>query len=754
MTLPALAACFTLGIVPLLWLPALPGMWAVWGVIIIGCCMACFHLRGLRYVGIMLLAFAWGVLAAKQALWPTQQLPGAKRQAEVVIRATDGTTRHQASIVRLNGKPLHPAPGITLYGEYLPEPVCAGQRWAMTLHIRAVHGQLNEGGFDTQRYALVSHQPLSGRFSGARLLDKRCNWRAGYLASLSTTLEPYSWRAVILALGMGERSMLDSKVKEIMRQTGTSHLMAISGLHIALAAMLGWFIVRGVQFFFPSRWVGWRLPLLSGLACALLYGWLTGLQPPALRTVIALSIWASLRLSGRLWTPWQVLICCVGTILFSDPLAVLSDSLWLSAFAVAAIIFWCQWMPVPARYHSGWARVAINLFHLQGGLTCLLLPIQLSMFHGISLSAFLANLLAVPVVTFAVVPLILAGMLLHLTGPPVMQNACWFLANQTLNLLFNFLNKIPAGWLQVDVRWQWLSLSPWLLLVAIRFGWWRSTPALCLVYLTLMAFPLWRTERSQNWFVHMLDVGHGLAVVIERNGKALLYDTGAAWPGGDSGQQVIIPWLRWRALQPQGIILSHEHLDHRGGLASLQKAWPALWIRSPLEWPGHRPCFRGERWQWQGLNFTVHWPLAGTQAKGNNRSCVVRVDDGKHSMLLTGDIEAPGEMALLKRYWQHLQSTIVQVPHHGSNSSSTLPFVQRIAAAAALASASRYNAWRLPSAKVATRYRQQGYRWYDTAHQGQITVIFSPQGWEIQSLRDQLLPRWYHQWFGVLNDNG
>ncbi len=110
-------------------------------------------------------------------------------------------------------------------------------------------------------------------------------------------------------------------------------------------------------------------------------------------------------------------------------------------------------------------------------------------------------------------------------------------------------------------------------------------------------------------------------------------------------------------------------------------------------------------------------------------------------------------MAMLSRYWEHLASTLVQVPHHGSNTSSTLPFIQRVAGEAALASASRYNAPAIALGKVTTRYRQQGYRWFDTAHQGQITLSFSSQGWEIHSLRDQLLPRWYHQWFGVPSDN-
>ncbi len=294
---------------------------------------------------------------------------------------------------------------------------------------------------------------------------------------------------------------------------------------------------------------------------------------------------------------------------------------------------------------------------------------------------------------------------------------------------------------------------PWLVLVLWRLSLWRQIPALCLVGVAMLLFPLWRTERAGEWSVHMLDVGQGLAMVIERNGKAILYDTGVAWPGGDSGEQLIIPWLRWHALQPEGIILSHDHLDHRGGLNSLLKAWPSLWLRSSLNREGDTSCSRGDEWQWQGLTFSVHWPLREAQIQGNNRSCVVKVDDGHNSILLTGDIEASGEMAMLSHYWLHLRSTLVQVPHHGSNTSSSLPFVQRVQGKAALASASRYNAWRFPSQKVEKRYREQGYRWYDTPHQGQITAVFSPQGWEIHSLRDQLLPRWYHQWFGVPGDN-
>lgn len=182
-----------------------------------------------------------------------------------------------------------------------------------------------------------------------------------------------------------------------------------------------------------------------------------------------------------------------------------------------------------------------------------------------------------------------------------------------------------------------------MMIIAWRLNILRTLPVVCFSALLLLSGPLWRAPRTDVWQVHMLDVGQGLAMVIVRNGKALLYDTGLAWPEGDSAQQLIIPWLRWHNLEPEGVILSHEHMDHRGGLHSLQQAWPSLWIRSPLGWKGHLPCFRGERWQWQGLTFSAHWPVRGSTGQGNNHSCVVKVDDGYQSVLLTGDIESPAE---------------------------------------------------------------------------------------------------------------
>lgn len=303
MGIPALSICAILAIAPLLWLPELPSRHTVWIMIVGGIVLAARRNVRLKYAGITLLFCVWGILAAKESVWSMQHLTTGAVQAEVAITATDGATQHQGNILSVDGKRWWASTGITLYGNYLPQKACAGQRWTMTLRLRPAHGELNDGGYDSQRSAFARHQTLSGRFTRAELVDGRCSLRAQYLISLQNRLSAYRWGAVILGLGMGERLDVPREIQDLMRETGTLHLMAISGLHIALAASLAWLLARGLQFLLPSHWIHWQMPLLAGLCFAAFYAWLTGLQPPALRTVIALAVLAMLRNAARRWSP-------------------------------------------------------------------------------------------------------------------------------------------------------------------------------------------------------------------------------------------------------------------------------------------------------------------------------------------------------------------------------------------------------------------------------------------------------------------
>ncbi len=543
MGIHVISMCAILAIIPLYWLPVLPDLHIVWLLIAAGIALSVQQRKWLRFSGLALFFMCWGILAAQESVWPMNHLTKVPQQAEVVITATDGATMHQGRIISLNGERVWAAMGVSLYGNYLPQNVCVGQRWAMTLRLRAVHGELNDGGYDSQKNAFARHQTLSGRFTHAEIIDARCSLRSQYLTSLQNTLSAYQWGPVILGLGMGERLSVSREIKNLMRETGTMHLMAISGLHIALAASAVWLLARGIQFFLPGRWIIWQVPLLAGLLFAAFYAWLTGLQPPALRTVMALVVLAALKMSGRHWSPWQVWLTCVAAILFFDPLAVLSQSLALSAFAVAALIFWYQWLPLPHWQRGRCLRPLVTLLYLQVGMLLLLLPLQVLIFHGFSLSSLVANLFAVPLVTFISVPLILLGMFLHLYPVATLESIVWLAADKSLAGLFWLLMRLPNGWQDVDERWQYLTLLPWLLIIGWRFRAFSAVPAVCLAGSVVMAFPLWHRIKTDSWSLHMLDVGQGLAMVIERHGKAILYDTGLAWPGGDSAQQLIIPWL-------------------------------------------------------------------------------------------------------------------------------------------------------------------------------------------------------------------
>ena len=219
---------------------------------------------------------------------------------------------------------------------------------------------------------------------------------------------------------------------------------------------------------------------------------------------------------------------------------------------------------------------------------------------------------------------------------------------------------------------------------------------------------------------------------------------------------VILPYLRWRGIVVEQIILSHDHLDHTGGLAELKAVFPQAKVRAPFSLTGliaDLPCQQGVKWQWQGLNFEVLWPRTQVINAQNNDSCVIRIDDGQQSLLLTGDLETQGERLLVKNHRAKLASTLLQVPHHGSNTSSTGPFLRAVKPELAFASAARYNQWHLPAKKVIKRYQENSIIWRDTSVSGQLTVYFYSDSWQIKGYREQIMPRWYHQRFGVGGHN-
>ncbi|WP_420808430.1 ComEC family protein [Brenneria alni] len=751
MSVSNLAIAVILGILPLLILPLIPSATVLYGGMLLSVVMG---LKGghywLRIMAAMLFSFCWAGLTAQTLLKQIDQATQRAVSAVVTINSIRFTELDESQVVirleKINQRWIFPP----LYAQVtLSQDMqhwCGGQRWLIVANFRPVHSRLNQGGFDSQRWAVSKRQPLSGRVTSAQAIDPSCNPRQRIISHAEQQIGALPWRSILLALTFGEMKTVSPETKMTLQKTGTIHLMAISGLHIALAAVFGWGIARAIQYFLPVYGIGYRFPLFASGLIAWGYVWLAGGNPPAVRSAVALTVWILLRMRGVICSPWQVWLWCVALILACDPLSVLSDSFWLSCLAVASLIFWFQWAPLPQRCQTGSCWFWLRWLHLQTGVTLLLMPLQLSMFHGFSLTSLPANLWAVPMVSFITTPLVLLALpVMYITE---LNYWLWWLADVSLRAVFFPLISMQTGWLNLEASLLIGSIAGWLLVVVWRFEWWRYYPTSVVAIIMLLAVSRIKHDEP-NWRVDMLDVGHGLAVVIEQNGKAILYDTGNRWNGGDMATREILPYLRWRGLVVEKIILSHSHMDHVGGLAVLRSAYPDAQIFSPFRQTDHQPCQQGASWRWQGLTFTVLWPVRQVNRAENNDSCVVRVDDGKYRVLLTGDIESEAEQKLIKWQRNALAADLLQIPHHGSDSSSFPPFIRAVNAQYVVASVARYNPWRLPAVKIVERYRQHGYEWFDTATSGQLSVRFFNDSWQILRFREQISPRWYHRWFGV-----
>ncbi len=743
------------GMLPLLVLPNLPSPAGCLFIAVLACALGLIRHKIACFGAILLLSFVWATSQGQHLLVQTDRLSEGNVEMLASVQSINlgRQDKHQIimKIIEVAGAPVFFPVYFRARWENTSMDYCAGQVWKLKTNLRPVHASLNEGGFDSQRWAVANHWPLQGQIRQGSVLHESCDLRQRFISAVNNELVGMTNRAVLVALGFGEKGLIGPEDNALLQKTGVAHLVAISGLHIGIAAWIGWLLARAMQYFLPLRFIDYRFPLIISEVTLLIYTWLAGCNAPALRAALALSLWLALRLCRVRCHPWQVWLWGMALLLLMDPLSILSDSFWLSCLAVATLIFWFQWAPLPAKFSRHWYWAALRWAHLQLGMTLLLLPMQIGLFHGINYASFMANMWAVPIVSLSTVPLVLLGLIGHFIFPTVMNAWVWSVADNTLSLAFWGVRKFAEDWFYLGASTFSLAFTGWAGVMIWRFGWQRTCPASVLALLAAMG--VWLNMKApERWRVDMIDVGHGLATLISKNGKGILYDTGNRWEGGSAAEMNILPFLRWQHIDVEQIIISHGDEDHRGGLESIGRAFPRASVRESSV-SASLPCRSGQGWTWQGLHFNALWPDKLTDRPSNDDSCVIRIDDGKFSVLLTGDIEAASERNLVSRYHHELSSTLMQVPHHGSNTSSTGPFLRTVNPEISIASASRFNKWHLPAQKVVSRYYHANLAWRDTAHSGQLTVRFYDDYWSINGLREQIFPRWYHRRFGVSGDN-
>ncbi len=237
---------------PLCLLPDLPGNGLLSCLAIVTLILLRCRWQASKVVAVTLLLFVWCCLAGRQALEQITSLTTTPVKAQVRIEQwLVGGERLRVRLVSVDQHPVFPPVSAILNAAPGLEDACVGQLWQMTLNLRPVHARLNEGEFDRQRQALANHSPLTGRILALQPVNADCSWRQRVIDATLPAYQHLLWQGVISALAFGERAGMSAEVTALWRETGTAHLMAISGMHIGLAALFGWLLARATQFFFP-----------------------------------------------------------------------------------------------------------------------------------------------------------------------------------------------------------------------------------------------------------------------------------------------------------------------------------------------------------------------------------------------------------------------------------------------------------------------------------------------------------------------
>lgn len=710
-----------LGLLCLGFLPVLPTVG--WLVVMLLAALGCLATR-VWPLGCLLLGFCWACWSAQQALDDrlAHSLDGRTLWLEGRVVGLPAVSAHGVRF-ELDEPASRRAelPGRLQLSWFNGPEIRAGERWRLAVTLKRPRGLLNPHGPDREATLLARRIGATGTVKAGALLEPVAGGWRDNLRQRLLAVDAWGREATLAALVLGDGSGLARQDWQTLQATGTVHLLVISGQHIGLVAGLVYGLVAGLARYggWPRRWP-W-LPWACGLAmtAALGYGWLAGFGVPVQRACLMLAVVLLWRLRFRQVSAFVPLLMALCGVLLVEPLASLLPGFWLS-FGAVAVLICCfaqrlgGWRPWQAWTRAQWV-IAIGL-----------LPAMLALGLPISLSAPLANLLAVPWISFVVLPLALLGtLLLPLAG---FGELLLWLAGAALAGLFDVLTVV-AQWQPAWIARQ-LPLLAWLLVLsgALIVLLPRGVPMRGLGALMLLA--LWVPGKSLpqgQVEVLQLDVGQGLAILLRTRNHSLLYDAGPARGESDLGESVVLPTLRKLGVDRLDVLLiSHAHADHAGGAAAVQRGLSVGRVVAGESEQAFQAqsCETGQGWQWDGVDFSLwHWPQARSS---NDRSCVLLVEAQGERLLLAGDIEASAERAWLAAH-EGKRIDWLQSPHHGSRSSSTEAFIAATRPRGVLISRGAHNGFGHPHAQVLERYQRHGLAIHDTAIEGALSLRLGAQ---------------------------
>lgn len=753
----------------------------------------------------ILLSFTLGVIwTASVGHWQGYwQLPKQYYQQTVIVEGEVSSlvdrneqSRFTLDVESLNNEPIGIAGFNIRLSWYEPEwLIQQGDTVRFAVKLKPPHGLANEHGFLYQQWLFANNVKATGyvrKDSKNVILERGRSLRQRLLNQIQANQLPYGkW---LLALTLGYRGGLEPEDWTVLQNTGTAHLIAVSGLHLGLVAgflygvlsMCAWPLQRVIAQYQINYHVFCIVTCLIG---SLGYAYLSGMALPTVRSWLMLLVIFALLYFRVHWSLTRKVLVCLAICIVVFPLSLYSLSLWLSFSAMFTLCFLFWRWPVIASYKEPYTYslaersklIFIFTLRMQAMLALFMLPIVASQMNILSLSAPVVNVFAVPYVSFLLLPASLLAVLfeslLTLVSPgserlqevtEKLFHIANFLAHWLVSVLYtvsnNELNFGGNHSFSLSASIPSFPIFVWFLLLLASLMLFVPKLPFSKYWIGLLLIPLVSFGRAnQNeWELSVLDVGQGLSVMVTRNNAVLLYDTGAAYPGGfNMADAAILPMLKGKGISKiEQLVISHWDMDHSGSYSKLRQVIPI----EQLITPDNQRCQAGQNWMWQGLTITPLWPpnpealqeFFDTQEldelPDNNQSCVLKISDSHSSVLLTGDIELKVEDAMLQLYRdtpEMLRAGTLIAPHHGSRSSSSRNFIEAVKPDYVVFSSGFMNRWKMPHQDVVERYEDYGAKLFNTADTGMVrfrfdqTALESESRVEIETVRQDIRKFWY-----------
>lgn len=647
------------------------------------------------------------------------------------------------------------------------QSVQPGQRWRLSVRLKSPRSLVNPAGFDFSAWHLSRGIDARGYVRSDFVPELLGESNFGLVWFDRQRYELSRWLgssdfvprdiATLQALLLGDKRLLSESQWQLLKATGTVHLVVISGLHIGVACLLGYWIAALIQLPLVIGRIQvadlrlWRV--FAGLLCAIIYAVLAGFTIPTQRALIMAVAILLPPVFGMWLTVWQRWWLALLLVLLVQPLSPLEAGFWLSFAAVAILL-----MAASRSSHAGfWSRIK-NVIGAQAAIFIGLLPLLLLFTGSFSLISPVVNVFAIPYISLLLLPalvLLIPLMAVDLDDVPVV------IIHEMLSIFWEVL-----GWLSENLTESWLvTLLEQRLSESVSFQTdyvLLASVGICLLFLpkivsarifgVFLCLPILfaggESIPGKSFKAWVLDVGQGLSVLVKTTDHTLLFDTGASYQGGSVADGFVVPSLKRLGVHSlDWLIISHGDNDHAGGFVPVYRALrPGEILTGSAEWRVKQldgsanynisKCDPGRRWQIDGVAFRFIQSESVIAKKENNKSCVLLVENQQCRLILPGDAEAVVErqVALNENYLAAKYTWLV-AGHHGSNTSTSRIWLDWLKPQKIIFSSGYNNRYGHPAKQVLQRVSMQSIPWLDTGQDGAVILSAGKGGCTTEALR-------------------